>query len=296
MQYTEGYLAFIDILGFSEWVKVEGNMESVEKVIKDINRVCDYINEIKKLGVKAAFFSDSIVLMEEDGYWGIIIGIRLLEYMLNKETGLLYRGAIVKGKYFHDGNMCFGPAVIEAHNLETKSAIHSRIIVSEEVGCEVSMEFFRDIDNKWCFNPYFDAMWRNPEDFISEKKYETEGAKRPIIDQMCDALMNARNTICENIVNAILEEKETEEDKRKIEDTSKENQDKERKNDVKVIDKYMWRTTPFNYTCDYLIRYYDECEYLNKNNFVMTDEYAKRIAKLKIDISEFTMINSDVIS
>ncbi len=89
-----------------------------------------------------AHFSDTIVLScrcEPEGIETILCDakqrsngfLRANDFMF--ESGLLCRGAVVKGKLFHDGNVLFGPALIEAYKIESTLAIYPRIIVADSL-------------------------------------------------------------------------------------------------------------------------------------------------------------------
>ena len=47
--------------------------------------------------------------------------------------GVFFRGAIARGGLYHDDNMCFGPALIEAYELESKNAIYPRVILDNKL-------------------------------------------------------------------------------------------------------------------------------------------------------------------
>ena len=46
--------------------------------------------------------------------------------------GILLRGGITVGQLCHKDNIVYGPAMVEAYELESKSAIYPRVIVSEK--------------------------------------------------------------------------------------------------------------------------------------------------------------------
>lgn len=49
------------------------------------------------------------------------------------------RGGIAFGELFLDENTAFGPAILEAHNIEQKHACHPRIVLSEKVVDKVNL-------------------------------------------------------------------------------------------------------------------------------------------------------------
>src|SRR5205807_662034 len=47
--------------------------------------------------------------------------------------GMLSRGAVVEGKVLHTDKMIFGPALVEAYDLESKAALFPRIILGDSL-------------------------------------------------------------------------------------------------------------------------------------------------------------------
>lgn len=47
--------------------------------------------------------------------------------------GVFFRGAIARGGLYHNDNMCFGPALIGAYELESKNAIYPSVILDNKL-------------------------------------------------------------------------------------------------------------------------------------------------------------------
>ncbi len=62
MEYTNGYVAFIDILGFSNLVSNEQNADKVKDLFEFVEKFQYLFNSTSKLNTNVAFFSDSIIL------------------------------------------------------------------------------------------------------------------------------------------------------------------------------------------------------------------------------------------
>lgn len=83
-------------------------------------------------------FSDSLVISVEDDRHGrdalnnalFVLTSSLIEF------GFLFRGGVAKGDLFHDGSLVFGPAFIDAYELESKTASTPRVILSKELSAE----------------------------------------------------------------------------------------------------------------------------------------------------------------
>ena len=157
IEYTEGCVAFIDILGFKELVKQDDNITIVRELFDQLNGYKSLFDPIDGLKPKVAIFSDSVVVtIRESDPTGLVFPIWMAEEILNEKTGLLFRGGIAKGKYYHEGSVAFGPAINKAYELEQK-AKHSRIVIQNNIFDESEdHEYFymKDSDGEYCLNPY----------------------------------------------------------------------------------------------------------------------------------------------
>ncbi|KTC78705.1 hypothetical protein [Legionella cincinnatiensis] len=140
--------------------------------------------------VHLTVFSDSLVLsmplaFEHRIYSklpSIIIGFL--------EKGFLLRGGISVGKLYHIDNIIFGPALVEAHKLESNEAKFPRILISDKVIDEIEphpcLPIMKDQINNWVINPFPKEYEFNYNDqqmlsFLNEN-YKVEKVTR-IIEQ-----------------------------------------------------------------------------------------------------------------
>ena len=148
-QYKERYLFLIDILGCRTLVDQSvSNPIVFEKIKKAICTVLEMrvlfdffytdllSEEIDIIDNPCGHcFSDCIVMTTA----GTEQGLRKILYQLHYLTGYLLeqgiftRGAITKGLIFDDFQVIFGPAIVEAHALESEKAIYPRVIASENI-------------------------------------------------------------------------------------------------------------------------------------------------------------------
>ena len=151
MSYGNKFVAFIDILGFtnmimksqdnpSDYHKVKAIVECVleytqgQRILSDMinthNQKCE--NDRYPGANEIAVFSDSIVISYAigDGLDSIIMNMSCLILDL-LEMDVFVRGGISCGKAEHEGNVCFGPAVITAYQLEN-TAQYPRVVVDED--------------------------------------------------------------------------------------------------------------------------------------------------------------------
>lgn len=140
--YTKRLIVFVDILGFSDRIKVSKTSQEESEIIlkalmrihaiKENNYSQSFMN-MQDYGFEVITFSDSAVIScpaENDNLFYLLLEIIHLQMDL-VPFGILLRGAITIGELYHKRDIVFGPAMIDAHNLESKAAIYPRIILTE---------------------------------------------------------------------------------------------------------------------------------------------------------------------
>ncbi len=178
--YEDRFVAFIDILGFSEYVI--NNSENAELIISNVKNIYDKarfkVESIDEARLSITAFSDSIILstsrhiIDEDdcisSLYDIIWCVKNI-FIFLLESGFLVRGAIVRGKLIHNEKMLLGPALIEAYRLESRSAIFPRVIIQQSVA-----KMLRREGNRWVIpatdGPYFMHAFKDFEDYILSYK------------------------------------------------------------------------------------------------------------------------------
>ena len=83
MEYTQGYVCFIDVLGFSSYVKEDTNIEKTYGLFDFIKKFCYLFNDTKNLETQVSFYSDSIVITTSKLDW-LIPTIYIAESYLKK--------------------------------------------------------------------------------------------------------------------------------------------------------------------------------------------------------------------
>jgi hypothetical protein len=140
--YSERYVAFIDILGFSSHVRQsEHSPSEAEKLVRIMDRISERwsypalqsTHEVLGEDFKSQSFSDCTVLSEAAtpkglGYLLLMVTQYALYLLAN---GFLLRGGIAKGPLHHSKNAVFGPAFLRAYDLEQNIAEYPRIIVDQ---------------------------------------------------------------------------------------------------------------------------------------------------------------------
>lgn len=199
-QYEDRIVAFIDILGFSEKIKAtesEDKPQAAATMLKNIQEaVLFFQRKIKKAieevdlpnGTTASMFSDTIVVsIPKAQSAGVLYLFELLkELQINLlMKDILLRGGIVHGKLIHTEQLIVGPALIAAHNLESKSALYPRIVIDPRVlslyirnNGEIQQSLkLKDYDSHYTFADDFDGTsyidyFNSVDEYVPQKNIE----------------------------------------------------------------------------------------------------------------------------
>jgi hypothetical protein len=119
-----GFVAFLDVLGFSNLVSGGEGDHRLRRYLESVN---DVLSDSSEVGIDYVIFSDSIVLTTPEGSdSGLQVLIarcsKLLGTLLDAEIAI--RGAIAHGSFVREvtgsGVFVAGKAVIDAYNFESK--------------------------------------------------------------------------------------------------------------------------------------------------------------------------------
>lgn len=140
--YENRILAFVDILGFKNMVQVSAsNFQEQIRLMKAMDIIHSYktLNDegldggLRKYGVQVTTFSDSAILSYPISFDGGLFHVLLDLIHLQIDLaclGIFIRGGISIGPAHHDEFNAFGPAMVDAYELESKIAKYPRIILS----------------------------------------------------------------------------------------------------------------------------------------------------------------------
>lgn len=188
--YEHRYVAFIDVLGFTELVDSSDRSElafdrarnclvvfkAYKDVVEEINKaIANFLDGGRRyaeksgrslpdwypdstIGIEHAMFSDSIVFSTPVAPTTLCRLISIVSdcCILLLRAGITVRGAIACGKLYHRQDAIFGPALIEAHRLEKDAAKYPRILLTPEVA-EAYREEAKD-DQQACLREDFDGL------------------------------------------------------------------------------------------------------------------------------------------
>src|SRR5689334_467657 len=136
--YQDRYCAFVDILGFRQLIEQLGaDTTSFEVLHKLLNRVH---GTQPRIGVdesdfRAQSISDAVAIsttVTPVGLDLLFASIQGLALDLLCE-GFFIRGAVVRGRLYHDDKTVFGDGLVRAYHFESEIAKYPRIVVTKEV-------------------------------------------------------------------------------------------------------------------------------------------------------------------
>jgi len=137
LQLTSHFVAFIDILGFSEMVRHDCEAVDGPKYLELLHNAHLRATQIfgKNLDAGLIQFSDSIVFSRSfdlKELASFLAAIASWQQSLIQD-GLLCRGGVTFGKHFVKDRFMFSKGLIDAYYLESTQARYPRIVVSENL-------------------------------------------------------------------------------------------------------------------------------------------------------------------
>jgi len=138
--YREKYVAFIDLLGFSNLVQQSADDKMALKAVVDaIDRLKNTACENPATNTLITYFSDCLVLSCERSPRALM---GMLQNLVTIAENLLVvdvmvRGALTVGQIHHDRHFMFGPAMIEAYRMECKEVSHPAIMFSPAISADI---------------------------------------------------------------------------------------------------------------------------------------------------------------
>ena len=141
--YEKRVVAFLDILGFKNWIDKTENKKDFDIVNDAINYISNvreehyhgFLSQFGTIGKEVSVFSDSIIISyaqsERGGFFYVLMDLVYICVKLSS-MGIFVRGGVTYGKLIHKKQVCFGPAMVEAYNIEQNCAKYPRIIIDEK--------------------------------------------------------------------------------------------------------------------------------------------------------------------
>lgn len=148
VSYEARYCAFVDILGFRDLIGQlrDGEMKAsrLRSLLTEVHAPHRFLPGAN-CDFRAQSISDAVALsttVSSDGLMHLFeVLTELTESLLL--NGYFVRGAVVRGKLYHDDKMVFGDGLVEAYRIEQEVAKYPRIVIPRQVTLDI-----RNMDKK----------------------------------------------------------------------------------------------------------------------------------------------------
>ena len=225
----------IDILGFSQMIVDSCNNKYGDDLLKEINSL---INKNKQCIIKNKYsqgkikiYTDNMIVgypIKDDGEEELNeILDNVSEYQFNLALeGLFVRGGISVGEFYINEDIVFGPALLDAHHVESDLACYPRIVLDDKTVNRLQRyinnydiapqrnKILIDNDGQWFLN-YLNTIF----------KYYTECNNKYEFEKMQIELLFKHKVKIEEMLEL-------------------------HKKNTRVWDKYVWIANYHNYFCD----------------------------------------------
>ncbi|KJC48378.1 hypothetical protein UB31_16660 [Bradyrhizobium sp. LTSP849] len=158
-EYSERYVAFLDILGFSNIVSTSvASKESTATLIAAVETIGELqkqYDSLKSDDFRAQTFSDCIVMSEKASPLGLVHLLAATTHAALSllEIGIFIRGGFAKGLLYHSDQVVLGPAMIRAYQLESSIARYPRILVDQSTHQDSCTDAFQKAATGWSISP-----------------------------------------------------------------------------------------------------------------------------------------------
>lgn len=137
LELTPHFVAFIDILGFSEMVRTDCESSGPPKYLQRLYESHTRASALLGKDIEAGLiqFSDSIVFsrpFDLPALPGFLCAVAALQRTFLLDS-LLCRGGVTFGRHFVKDRFLFSKGLIDAYQLETSQARYPRVVVSENL-------------------------------------------------------------------------------------------------------------------------------------------------------------------
>lgn len=225
VQYTQYYVAFLDILGFKNLIS------NSQFSCRDIYKIYEAFEPIQKVyygkeygetqDIKIKIMSDSICLYIEadksNSLRSLVSFCVAFQYdLLTISPTIFVRGGITFGDMYINDDIIFGPALTEAYLLEEKNAKVPRIIIrketldygkksSDDESQKILMNCtFRDDDAFYTLD-YFKLLFHKPGNEKIRRQVEETVSR--FLDTVVDESIRQKYLYVEKHIRKYLEEK-----------------------------------------------------------------------------------------
>lgn len=134
--FSESYVAFLDILGFSEIVNravSDAGANDLTRLYKCHQMAAGLVAGDPRFNIVQ--FSDSIVISRpfDKNFFASFVKVVADYQRLLLREGFLCRGGLSRGGHFSNGSFMMSAGLVDAYKLEKDRARYPRVVISEEL-------------------------------------------------------------------------------------------------------------------------------------------------------------------
>lgn len=173
IRYRHSLVAFIDILGFKQLVNNQREeLRKIRNNLTFLRKVAGVTTNSVSENDYAKMFSDNITLSLPVQKGALYSFLKQVVYLQGElaNRGVFLRGAVVVGEHFEDEKVLFGPALVEAVELERSVALWPRVVVHPGVRRLMTESGLWAIENQ-SDSKYVTSLLRRGPDGISYVNY-----------------------------------------------------------------------------------------------------------------------------
>jgi hypothetical protein len=142
--HRESYCAFLDVLGFSDRIKESFGLGKGDDLLQEFHTILsENLKKVQKdvsiSNLYAKSFTDNVVFAHpqfsrdlESEFAFVLWSIKSYQFEM-AQHGFFIRGGISFGPLFVDKNSVYGPALIEAYEIEKSVSINPIVTLSDKV-------------------------------------------------------------------------------------------------------------------------------------------------------------------
>ncbi len=138
-ELKQGFCAFLDILGFTQYIKKnKGNTEAFKAALTALKAARSTLGAPEALNlIKVKTFSDN-VFIHLNYRKDLFLLTSLFEFICRYQNelvwhGHLVRGGVALGEIHVDNDTIYGMALIDAYEMESNLAVYPAVMVSKEI-------------------------------------------------------------------------------------------------------------------------------------------------------------------
>jgi hypothetical protein len=141
--HRRSFCAFLDVLGFSARIRASAKNNEANELLQQFHAIFDRrIKKIKSENDESLLysksFSDNVLLAHPDfsgdmesEFAFILWSISEYQFAMAKE-GFFIRGGLSVGQLFIDDNSVYGEALLDAYELESKTAVNPIVVLCDD--------------------------------------------------------------------------------------------------------------------------------------------------------------------